>query len=199
MRNTSIIICMLFLLMTDGTTTAAAPADVQRAWDQPDCLGPKAIAVTTLPAPLDAWASLTCTPYGPMIGAHNGWIWTNPGGYSPVFIPAQMKQQNLPVAPGSVYFAKIEFQRVDQVQFRSAYEAFHSIFRNDGPPLDAYRLDVSSSNGRSLRLYFGESGNNRWGIWCNDDECDPSSWFMLLDMKHRPDTLSEKPLHQGKQ
>jgi hypothetical protein len=125
-----------------------------------------------------------------MLGAHSGWLWTNPGGYSPVWIPAQMKRESAQVSGRDVYFKRIEFVKVDAEEFKTPYAVFHSVFVNDPPPETGYRLNLESSNGRSLRLYFLETGYNRWGIWCTDGKCNPSSWFIVLDMAHRPESIA---------
>jgi hypothetical protein len=156
-----------------------------------NCKGPPDKAVTTLPAPLDEWGQIVCTPYGPVISAHDGWIWSRPGGYSPVWIPAQMVRDDPAELGGTVYFTKIDFVRVDGTEAETAYAGLHKMFSDPSPPA-TYRLDVSSVSGRSLRLYFFENGSSRIGIWCTGGSCDPDSWFMVLDMKHPPEPAKQQ-------
>ncbi|MGA3305054.1 MAG: hypothetical protein ABSC26_03490 [Stellaceae bacterium] len=156
-----------------------------------DCGNPSPDAVIRLPAPLDQWGQLTCTPYGYVIEAHQGWIWSRPGGYSPVWVPAQMVRQNPALLGSQSYFTKIELVKIEADELQIPYDAFQSIFRGDRPPPIAYRLDVTSNSGKSLRLYFLQYETGPWGIWCAEGKCDPTSLFMVLDMtKKLPNQLN---------
>jgi hypothetical protein len=140
----------------------------------------------TLPPPLSKWATLVCTPYGHIISNHDGWIWSNPGAYSPVFIPAQMVQNNPEPLGNQSYFTKIEMTKVDGDEFQSAYSTYHQGFAPDSKMPAGYRLNVTSISGKALVLYFFDYGTYAWGIWCPSGKCDPSSRFMILDMAHPP-------------
>lgn len=69
---------LLILALVSSAIAKAAP--------QGNCEGSPAQAVLELPAPLSQWGSIVCTPYGHIISNHDGWIWSRPGSYSPVFI-----------------------------------------------------------------------------------------------------------------
>ena len=151
-----------------------------------DCTGTPAGAVMTLPEPLSKWGTIVCTPYGHIISNRQGWIWSNPGGYSPVFIPAQMVQKDPAPVGNASYFTKIEMAKVQGPEFQVAYQAYHQNFAPDTKMPNGYRLDVSSVSGRTLQLFFFDYGTHAWAIWCPDGKCDPSSRFMILDMAHNP-------------
>jgi hypothetical protein len=176
---------MLATWLALSAASAATPQTPPKSDDL--CAGaPPAQAVTTLPQPLAKWGSLICTPYGYIISNHEEWIWSNPGSYAPVFVPAQMVRTN-PAALGKTsYFTKIDMAKVSGDEFKTAYDAYHSHYAPD-PQLPAgYRLDVQSISGGTLTLYFFDYGANAWGIWCPDGKCVPESKFMLIDMSKKP-------------
>ena len=155
-----------------------------------DCTGaPAAAAVTALPAPLDRWGVVACTPYGYVIANHPGWIWSEPGGYLPVYIPAQMVAKDPKPLGNTVYFTAITLTKSTGPDFDAAYAAYGTGFAPDPKKPDGYRLDVTSSLGTKLTLFFFDYGDgNTWGLWCGmaKFQCRPDSRFMLLDMAHRP-------------
>jgi hypothetical protein len=146
------------------------------------CDGTPKDAVMTLPAPLDRWGVIECTPYGHIIASKDGWLWTYPGGFEPVFIPSQMVRSQPAELGNASYFSSISVVPVTGAEFDVAYKAFSKGFDEaDHTPL-GYRLEVKSISGKSLRLYFFDSEDSApWGIWCTK-ECDPDSRFMILNM-----------------
>jgi hypothetical protein len=145
------------------------------------CAGSPPEAVLHLPQPLSEWGIVVCTPYGHVIAAREGWIWSQPGAFKPVFIPSQMVRRSPASVGNAIYFKAISMIKVDGEDARAPVEAFRSMFPKDPLPASTYRLDVTSSTGSTLRLFFlVESGI--WGIWCNT-ECEASSAFMLLSPK----------------
>jgi hypothetical protein len=151
-----------------------------------DCTGMPSGAAMTLPQPLSRWAELICTPYGQIITNHQGWIWSNPGSYSPVFIPSQMVVSDPKSLGNNSYFTKIQLTKVEGDEFQSAYSVFHGRMAPDPKLPEGYRLDVASVSGNALVLYFFDYGSHAWGIWCPHGICDSDSRFMVLDMAHRP-------------
>jgi hypothetical protein len=161
---------------------SAVPAEAD------DCKGSPASAVVTLPAPLDRWATIVCTPYGHIISNRQGWIWSRPSGYSPIFIPAQMVQSEPKPLGNDAYFTAITVTKSAGSDFESAYAAYSTGFAPDAKKPDGYRLDVTSVLGTKLTLFFFDYGDHAWGIWCGMDrfKCELDSRFMLLDMAHKP-------------
>ena len=146
-----------------------------------DCAGMPAEAVVTLPSPLDRWGQIACTPYGHVLSNKKGWIWSQPGSYSPVFIPSQMVRKNPEKLGNRSYFTSIEMTKVTGDEFDNAYQAMTQGLDTDNTRPQGYRLDVTSVSGKSLRLYFFDFGESVWGVWCRE-ECNPLSRFMILDM-----------------
>ena len=179
-----------------GTTTmlakislallALAFAGHASAQDNPGCSSVPPGAVTTLPTPLSQWAAIVCTPYGYIISNHEGWIWSNPGSYSPVFIPSQMVRDNPKPLGAASYFTKIGLAKVSLADDRTK-EVLAALQKGYAPdtPKGAYRLEVTGSLGRSLVLYFFDWGTSLNGIWCGSDgaDCESDSAFMLLNMR----------------
>lgn len=150
-----------------------------------DCGGTPADAVVDLPSPLNDWGQVACTPYGHIISNKDGWIWSYPGGYAPVFIPSQMVRKEPKELGNKSYFTKIQMTKVDGEEFREVYSVFHAgLDPKEAIPV-GYRLDVTSVSGDALKLYFFDYGNSAWGIWCRD-KCDPKLRFMVLNMAKRP-------------
>jgi hypothetical protein len=156
--------------------------------DTGDCTGTPPDAVTTLPAPLDKWATMVCTPYGHIISNKNGWIWSYPGTYAPVFVPAQMVEKAPAEVGNKIYFTKISFEKDSGPDFQTAYKVFGTGFAPDKKIPDGYRLEATSVTGSTLMLYLFDYGTYAWGIWCgmNKFSCDPKTRFMIMDMSHKP-------------
>lgn len=156
------------------------------AGQQGSCAGSPPQAVLKLPAPLSQWGTVVCTPYGHIISNHDGWIWSRPGAYSPVFVPSQMVRSNPKPLGNASYFTKIEFVPVS-LSNKAAIDALAELNKHFDPEVasNAYRLYVTGSLGRSLVIYFFRLGNSIWGIWCDKDgaNCSSSSAFMVLDMR----------------
>ncbi|HWD28818.1 MAG TPA: hypothetical protein VG387_16720 [Rhizomicrobium sp.] len=148
-----------------------------------DCSGPAPVAaVTTLPAPLDTWGTVGCTPYGYVIANHPGWIWSEPGGYLPVYIPAQMVAKDPRPLGNTAYFTAIIVTKSAGADYAAAYAAYAKGFAPDAKKPDGYRLEATSVLGTKLTLFFFDYGDHAWGIWCGMGKfaCNPDTRFMLL-------------------
>ena len=163
----------------------ASVPEAQATQPQGDCSSTSGAAATELPSPLSEWATIVCTPYGHIISNHEGWIWSRPGGYVPVFVPSQMVRNNPEPVGNASYFTSIDFKELSlsepaAVKALAALEADLPF----EPASKAYRLAVSGSLGRSLVLYFFQLDTSIWGIWCgaDGDACASDTKFMLLDM-----------------
>jgi len=161
-----------------------------------DCAGTPADAVVELPPPLDKWGQIACTPYGHIITNRDGWIWSYPAAYAPVFVPSQMVRDDPKELGNKSYFSRIDMTKVDGAELDAAYSVFQEGFDKDERTPTGYRLDVTSNFGKSLKLYFFDYGDSAWGIWCRD-KCDPSSRFMLLNMEVRPNKSLQRDAPQA--
>jgi hypothetical protein len=161
-----------------------------------DCAGTPTEAVSDLPSPLNEWGQLVCTPYGHIISNKDGWIWSYPAAYAPVFIPSQMVQKEPKELGNKSYFTKIIMTKVEGSEFQETYSVFHAGFDAKETLPVGYRLDVASVSGDSLKLYFFDYGDSAWGIWCRDT-CDPKLSFMVLNMAKRPNKALQEDAPQA--
>lgn len=151
-----------------------------------DCGGTPDDAVMELPAPLSDWGVIVCTPHGHIISNREGWIWSNPGGYSPVFIPSQMVRRNPEPLGNKSYFTNIVMTDVTGTpEAEAVWKLLTEKFDQSEKPEKVYFLDVDSTSGKQLSLYFFTSpgGPHLTGIWCPNSQCRADSFFMVLDMR----------------
>ena|SRR5437868_2578650 len=182
-REVLLAVSMLTILAgVKLSSPAAAAADVAATHD---CTGSPPDAVTSLPAPLNKWGQILCTPYGHILGSHNGWMWIMPD-LDPVLIPAQVPERRPEKVGNSVYFNKIDVQHVNGSEFEDAYKVFHQGFDNHEVKPDAYRVDITTAQGKSFRMYFFDYDSYAWGMECPANKCDADTRFMILDMKTPP-------------
>jgi hypothetical protein len=172
-----------------GSVTLANE-DGQQTDNRQDSCTISSEAVTILPAPLDRWAQIRCTPAGYVITGREGWLWLEPNHQALVVIPAQtFGRQAGPDA--NAYFTKIQVTRVTGAEFEKAYEAFHAGFDPKDAKPAGYRLDLSTMDGNDIRLYLFDYFTYGWGMACSKDVCDRSSRFVMLNMKEDPKPLPE--------
>jgi len=166
---------ILFIFLFPGTLLAEESFLVS-------CEDSPAEAVMEIPSPLNNWVKLVCSKYGHLIDANDGWIWTSPGGYQPVFIPAQMVKEN-PVESGNAfYFTKISFHKASGKEKELAISHMKT-FDGEHESKITYKLVVTNNMQQSQTLYFfdDQREENKWGIWCRN-HCKEVSHFMFLDM-----------------
>ena len=151
-----------------------------------DCTTAPAAAVTKLPLPLSKWGQIACTPLGQMLTSREGWIWIMPDATGTVLIPAQELENATESASAESYFTKIDLAQVKGEEFDSAYGAFHAGFDDKEVKPDAYRVDLTSASGKTIRMFFFDYDSYAWGITCQDNKCDANTRFMILDKNNRP-------------
>jgi hypothetical protein len=148
-------------------------------------------AITTLPESLNRWAEVVCTPSGYVITGRSDWIWIEPTHSALVVIPSQSYGRYAETTDGGAYFTRIELTKVTGEEFDMAYEVFHAGFDPKDAKPAAYRLDVTTMAGNDIRLYLFDYFTYGWGMACSKEACDPSSRFVMLNLKQDP-----KPLPQ---
>jgi hypothetical protein len=167
-----------------AAATDAAPA-LSDAAPAHDCAGSPPDAVMALPAPLSRWAQIVCTPFGHMLASHKGWMWLAPD-LDPVFIPAQTMDNNPEKLGNKIYFTKIDVARVKGPEFDDAYKTFHEGFDDTEVKPDGYRVDMTTVQGNTIRMYFFDYDTYAWGMSCPGNKCDPDTRFMVLDRSTPP-------------
>lgn len=172
-------IALFFLALSWFTVAHATPIG--------DCEGSPSEAVVELPAPLSEWGSIVCTAYGHIISNREGWVWSQPGDYSPVFVPSQMVRSHPQPLGNDSYFTRIAFDEMALTDTATS-DALAALL--DGFPQEsvskAWKLRATGSLGRRLTLYFFNFDTSIWGIWCDADgfNCNSDSMFMVLDMRN---------------
>ena len=108
-RASWLILLVLIVLAQPGAPRAGSPIV--------DCAGSPPEAVMTLPAPLNKWGQITCTPYGHVLAPTGNWTWIWPDGSGTVFIPSQLVMSNPQLLGNRSYFTGIEVTRVTGAEF----------------------------------------------------------------------------------
>ena len=191
MRNPIIGLALsvpVMAVLTLGSTTLANEGDSQQADGQNAQVActESPTAVVILPEPLNRWAQMRCTSAGYVITGREGWLWIEPNHNALVIIPAFNRQSE---ADGSAYFTKIEATKVSGEEFDKAYETFHAGFDPKDAKPAGYRLDVSTMDGKDIRLYMFDYFTYGWGMACSQESCDQSSRFVMINMKQDPQPL----------
>lgn len=167
-------------------TVLAAPGASPRAAAVGDCAGSPTEAVMTLPAPLNKWGEIRCTPYGHVLAAAGNWTWIWPDGSGTVFIPSQLVMSYPQLLGNRSYFTNIEMARVRGAEFDEAYDTFREGLDLREVPPDVYRADLTSVLGKVMRVYFFDYDTYAWGMSCPDNNCVQDSRFIMLDRTHEP-------------
>ena len=181
-RSFAFTISVLMALSVPGLTKPVAAADATAGHD---CTSAPADAITTLPEPLNKWGQMLCTSYGEILASRAGWMWLMPD-FDPVLIPAQVMDTEPQKTGNTIYFTKIDVARVKGPEFEAAYAAFHDGFDQNEVRPDAYRVDLTTIEGRSIRMYFFDYDTYAWGMSCPGDRCETDTRFMILDKNTRP-------------
>ena len=173
----------LFLLTLFFLNASGLPP---RAASIGDCTGTPREAAMTLPAPLNKWGEIRCTPYGHVLAATGNWTWVWPDGSGTVFIPSQLVMNNPQLLGNRSYFTRIELSRVRGAEFDEAYATFREGLDLREVPPDAYRADLTSVSGKVMRVYFFDYDTYAWGMSCPDNNCVQDSRFIMLDRTREP-------------
>jgi hypothetical protein len=145
-------------------------------------------AVLQLPAPLDQWGGIYCTKYGHSLTAKERWIWSFPGAFAPVHLPAQMVRENPKEVGHAAYFKQVDLQSLAGVAADDAAKKINGALgtRSDSPVANAYRLTLTNQAGQSHVVLFVQTvnelkdGKGLWAFWC-DEGCKNGMPFMLLN------------------
>jgi hypothetical protein len=152
-----------------------------------DCAGAPGDAVTKLPMPLAKWGQILCTPTGQVLTSQEGWVWIMADASGTVFVPSQIVDKEPEELGNTSYFTKIDVQRVNGEEFNQVYGAFHVGFDDKEVKPDAYRVDLTTVSGKSMRMFFFDYDSYAWAMTCPDNQCDIDTRFMVLDKNHRPE------------
>jgi hypothetical protein len=145
-------------------------------------------AVLSLPEPLNHWGSVYCTKYGHSVAAKERWIWSFPGAFAPVHLPAQMVREQPKEVGNAAYFKQVELQPLVGTLADDAVKKINESLgtRPDSPVANAYRLTLTNQDGKSHVVLFVQTadeekaGKGMWAFWCGEG-CKDGMPFMLLN------------------
>jgi len=152
------------------------------------CEGASSDAVLKLPAPLDRWGQIYCTKFGHSLAAKERWIWSFPGAFAPVHLPAQMVRSEPKEVGHAAYFKGIELVSLSG---RDADDATEKLTKSLGAKPDsavanAFRLTLTNQIEQRHVVLFVQTvsevkeGKGLWALWC-EAECKGGMPFMLLN------------------
>jgi len=168
------------LAVAAAVVLAAAPMQLARAHSDGqaavpqaiDCRKPPADAVSTLPAPLDRWARLECTPDAQFLVPSRDWVWRYPGSFTtPVLIPAWTPNP-AKAAAETHYFVSAAIEHASAEQARKLHErmaAEVSIYgaMAQSPVREVYTLRAENNHGEHFDIHFMyRSDQDVWGLVC---------------------------------
>ena len=141
------------------------------------CEGSPEEAQLSVPGPASKYLHIVCTKYGHILHPTEGWFWTQPGGFSPVFYPAQMVRTDPQESGNEIYFKSIEVTDLNSALAAEKWEQLGMGFdQNEPPPQKAMEVVASTSTGSSHTIYVFESG---WG-WSCSPSCENKTVFLML-------------------
>jgi hypothetical protein len=180
---------MVLLLALLGNRGAIAQESIEIP-----CTDAPKDAVIVLPAPLSDWGQVRCTRYGHAVTAKDGWFWTFPGAYAPVFLPAQMVRENPQRVAHGAYFKQARMTKLEGADAISATARVYAGL--DHPKNDVeqvFKLILTNNTGETLEVLFVQgpkdptTGETQWGYWCQQNsQCSSGSPFLLLDYSKSP-------------
>lgn len=149
-----------------------------------DCRNPPADAVTVLPAPLDRWARLECTPGAQFIVPHAGWIWRYPASFTtPVMVPAWTPNPAR-AAAAAHYFVSLRLEHLPADAANALHGRMAAAVPNYGamaeaPLQDVYSLRAENNHGEQFEIHFMyRSDADVWALVCAPD-CGPEMSFLI--------------------
>lgn len=152
------------------------------------CDGAPPDAVLKLPAPLDRWGQIYCTKFGHSLAAKERWLWSFPGAFAPVHLPAQMVRSQPKEVGHAAHFKGIEMAPLSGRDAEDAAEKLTKALsaKPDSAIANAFRLTLTNQAEQKHVVLFVQTvnevqeGKGLWALWC-EAECKGGMPFMLLN------------------
>jgi len=152
------------------------------------CDGVPPDAVLELPTPLDRWGQIYCTKFGHSLAAKERWLWTFPGAFAPVHLPAQMVRSQPKEVGHAAYFKSIELVALSGPDADAAAGKLTKALgaKPDSAIANAFRLTLTNQAEQKHVVLFVQTANevqagkSLWALWC-EAECNGGMPFMLLN------------------
>jgi hypothetical protein len=143
-----------------------------------DCASTDKQAVLQIPPPADKLARVSCTKWGHIIQPVVNWIWTQPGGYRPVFFPAQMVATNPKETGNDDYFVDIRVRELPAGETSEKWKLVSTTIPGQmTADLRALAIIAKNRKSQSHTIYLFNSG---WGYGCSP-KCAKETIFLLVN------------------
>ncbi len=134
-------------------------------------------AKLSIPKPANKLVHIICSKYGHLIHPVKGWLWTRPGGFSPVFFPSQWAKTNPTEVNNNSYFKSITVHELNTDKSKNKWSVVGSMFDDkEQSDLKALEIIAVNNNDNTHTIYIF---NNGWGYGCSP-ECKSTSSFLLI-------------------
>lgn len=163
-------------LCVTGLFCLAMSATVRSQDIEVPCAGSPREAVLKVPAPADRFVHVICTKYGHLLHPVKGWFWTRPGGFSPVFYPAQMVRENPEETGHTNFFSSIRVASLSGEAAAEKWTVLVGLFRDEAPPQKALEVIAENNHGGIHKIYLFP---NSWGYGCSP-KCDADGAFIMI-------------------
>lgn len=179
MRSIVVALSVLFVLAGQAKAQTSQPFESIEV----SCSTAPPEARTQLPPKLAEWAALSCTRFGHVVRAAQGWVWHNPRTNSFVRIWAQPGDGALLESLHDQYFKSIEFRQLSSDEAEQANAMLAAVLGAKPQPVaEAYKLVLVDVQGRTQVVNFvrGEANmrlGNFWG-WSCAEPCATPQIFM---------------------
>ncbi len=174
-------------LILAGAVPHLARAHSEAGQDAPqaiDCRKPPEDTVTTLPAPLDRWGRIECTPSAQFLVPATDWVWRYPASFTtPVLIPAWTPNPANAAAEAH-YFVSLDLARATEAQARALHDRMArevSVYgaMAQSPVREVYTLRLENNHGEHFNIHFMyRSDQDVWGLVCAPS-CGPENSFLM--------------------
>lgn len=134
-------------------------------------------AKLSIPAPASRLVHIVCSKYGHLIHPVKGWLWTRPGGFSPVFFPSQWAKTNPAEVNNNSYFKSITVHELNTDKSKNKWAVVGSMF-DDEEQTDLKALEIIAVNNND-NVHTIYVFNNGWGYGCSP-ECNSTNSFLLI-------------------
>ena len=148
------------------------------------CDGSPAQAVLTVPKPADKFLHVFYTRFGHALEPNNGWFWTPPGKYKPVFFPAQMVRKDPKFSGNTIYFKSIIVSALSGKLAEKKWSVLAEKFPKATPPTKAIAISTVNNDNEPHRIYIF---TNAWGYSCNPKCSKDNAFIMVSEDNNKPE------------
>ena len=150
------------------------------------CDGSPKDAQLELPAQAKEWGKVSCTRFGHIITARDGWFWGQVPSPKPAFLPADLlNSTDMREVGNKVYFKKFKLRQLSESDALKRHELFYKWLGKERTSIypEVWELVAVNESGKSLTLnVFKRPSTSGWGIACIP-ECGKMKPFAIIRTK----------------